>query len=198
MRILDVANLPIEQVISEAVSVLEMGGIVIYPTETTYGIGVDATSLKAVEKVLEYKARREGKPLSIAVCDAEMAEKYVEVNSTARNLYTNFLPGPLTVVSKSKGVVVKGVESESGTVGVRIPDYQLIRDIVAAFGKPITATSANASYKKRPYSIQDIFDSISEKQKNLIDLVLDAGTLPTRDPSTVVDTTLGDETVLRQ
>jgi tRNA threonylcarbamoyl adenosine modification protein YjeE len=127
-----------------------------------------------------------------------MAEQYVEVNAVAKNLYENFLPGPLTVVSKSLGTVAKGVESETGTLGVRIPDYQLVLDIVTALGKPITATSANASYKKRPYAVEDILNNISTKQQNLISLILDAGQLPKREPSTVVDTTLNQEVVLRQ
>jgi L-threonylcarbamoyladenylate synthase len=185
-------------VVEAAVSVLKSGGIVIYPTETLYGIGVDATNPDAVNKLLFYKTRREGKPLSIAVSGEEMAEEYVEVNDVARNLYRNFLPGPITVVSKSKGKVAPGVEAEIGTVGIRIPDYPLIVDIVKAFGKPITASSANASNQKRPYTVADILDNISDKQEALIDLVIDAGTLPKREPSTVVDTTLNQEVVLRQ
>jgi tRNA threonylcarbamoyl adenosine modification protein YjeE len=102
------------------------------------------------------------------------------------------------VVSKSLGKVAKGVESETKTLGIRIPDYPLVLNIIEKFGKPITATSANASYKKRPYKIEDILNNISLKQKNLISLILDAGELPKREPSTVVDTTLNSETVLRQ
>jgi L-threonylcarbamoyladenylate synthase len=198
MKIVSLAEMPCDQIVSETVSVLRNGGIVVYPTETVYGIGVDATNHAAVDRLIQYKARREGKPMSIAVWDVAMAELYVDVNSVAKNLYTNFLPGPLTVVSKSLGKVAQGVESETGTLGIRIPDYELVRDVVKSFGKPITATSANASYKKRPYSVQDILDSISEKQKGLIDLVIDAGELPRREPSTVVDTTLNQEIVLRQ
>ena len=179
MKILSLSQNSVEDIISEAVQVLQSGGIVVYPTETVYGIGVDATNQKAVS-------------------NASMAEDYVKVNDIARNLYTNFLPGPLTVVSKSLGKVARGVESEVGTLGIRIPDYPLMLDIVRVFGKPITATSANASYKKRPYKVQDIFDNISDKQKSLIDLVIDAGELPKHEPSTVVDTTLNQEVVLRQ
>jgi L-threonylcarbamoyladenylate synthase len=184
--------------VDEAVAVLSRGGVVVYPTETVYGIGVDATNQDAVDKLLVYKARREGKPLSIAVADAMMAEEYVEVNAIARNLYEHFLPGPVTVVSKSKGKVARGVESELGTVGIRIPDHTLVREVIKTLGKPIVATSANISYKKRPYTVQDVLSNLSEKQKNLIDLLLDAGELPKRDPSTVVDTTLNQEIVLRQ
>lgn len=197
-KILKISDASRDEIIKKAVAVLKNGDLIIFPTETMYGIGADATNQKAVNKLLEYKARREGKPLSIAVNSLEMAEKYVEVNSVAKNLYTNFLPGPLTIVSKSLGNVAKGVESEIKTIGVRIPEYSLVLDIISAFNKPITATSANASYKKRPYSTEDILENISTKQKNLISLILDAGHLPKREPSTVVDTTLNQEVILRQ
>jgi len=187
-----------ELVIQTAKDVLLAGGLVIFPTETVYGIGALATNQEAIDKLLSYKTRREGKPLSIAVDSIAMAEKYVEINETARNLYENFLPGPLTVVSKGLHTVANGVESETGTLGVRIPNYELVRKIVSKLGYPITATSANASYKKKPYSISDILENISDKQKELIDLIIDAGELPKREPSTVVDTTLGGEVVLRQ
>ena len=187
-----------EIIIEKAVSVLRAGGLVIFPTETVYGIGALATNQEAINKLLAYKTRREGKPLSIAVYDSAMAEQYVEANEVARNLYENFLPGPITVVSYGKHTVAKGVESEHGTLGIRIPDYPLIRNLIKKLGAPITATSANASYKKKPYTIEDILNNISEKQKNLIGLILDAGELPKREPSTVVDTTTGEQLVLRQ
>ena len=187
-----------ENSIKIAVDVLRNGGLVIYPTETVYGIGADATSPTAIKKLTNYKDRPIGKPYSIAVDSIEMAEKYVELNDTAKRLYKEFLPGPLTVVSQGKHTVATGVESETGTLGVRIPDYKLVIDIVHSFGKPITSTSANASYKKRPYSVSDILENISEKQKGLIDLIIDAGELPKNDPSTVIDTTIDDLVTLRQ
>lgn len=197
MKIIDVKNIAKEQVIKETVVCLQAGGLVIFPTETTYGAGVDATNQAAVDKLLRYKARREGKPLSIAVKDLAMAEKYVVLNDTARRLYNRFLPGPVTVVSQSLNQVAPGVNSEFGTLGVRIPDYQLILDIIYQFNRPITATSANASGAKRPYTVQDVFDNLSDKQKSLIDLVLDAGELPHNQPSTVIDTTLSTPVTLR-
>ena len=198
MKILLLQSQPLEKVIAEAVSCLARGGLLIYPTETTYGIGVDATNQRAVNALLTYKKRREGKPLSIAVFDMNMAEKFVDLNQAARNIYASFLPGPVTVVSKGKHVVVTGVESENGSLGIRIPAYDLVLQIVKAFGKPITATSANASYKKRPYCLEDIMQFLSPRQKSLIDLVIDAGELPHNEPSTVIDTTLDDVEVLRQ
>ncbi len=181
-----------------AVKVLKNGGLVIYPTETLYGIGVDATNQKAVKKLNEYKNRPFGKPYSIAVTDQKMAQGYVEVNETAKNLYKEFMPGPLTIISKGKHKTAPGIESEEGTLGIRIPNYKLVIDIVNGLKKPITATSANVSYKKRPYKISDVLNNISDKQKGLIDLIIDAGTLPKNEPSTVIDTTLDDPVVLRQ
>ncbi len=187
-----------ENSVDIAVKILKEGGLVIYPTETLYGIGADATNQKAVDKLTKYKNRPFGKPYSIAVTDKQMAKKFVELNKTAESFYDKFLPGPLTVISKGKHVLAKGVESEEGTLGIRIPDYKLVTDIVKTFGKPITSTSANASYKKRPYKISDILENISSRQKSLIDLIIDAGELPKNDPSTVIDTTLDDPVVLRQ
>lgn len=181
-----------------AVGVLAKGGLVVYPTETLYGIGADATNQKAVNKLTEYKNRPFGKPYSIAVTNQKMAEEYAQINKTAVALYQKFLPGPLTVISKGRHKLARGVESEDGNLGIRIPNYRLVTDIVSKFDKPITATSANASYKKRPYKISDIIENISDKQRNLIDLIIDAGELPPNDPSTVVDTTPDDPVTLRQ
>lgn len=198
MKTINLNNTSLETVIKETCAVLQSGGLVLFPTETTYGAGVDATNPQAVDKLLAYKSRREGKPLSILVANKDMAKQYVEVNEQADKLYNQFLPGPVTVVSKSLNKVANGVTSEFGTLGIRIPDYDLMLKISESYGKPITATSANASGKKRPYTIDDIFNNLSEKQKGLIDLILDAGTLPKNDPSTVIDTTLSVPVTLRK
>jgi len=197
MKTINVTKTPKKEVIKAVIKVLNSGGLIIFPTETTYGAGVDATNQEAVDKLLAYKSRREGKPLSIAVPNQKIAAEYVEINEQAQKLYERFLPGPITVISKSLGKVASGVESEFNTLGVRIPDHELILKILKEFGKPITATSANVSGKKRPYQVQDIFNNLSNKQQDLIDLVLDAGGLPKNDPSTVIDTTLSTPTTLR-
>jgi len=184
--------------IKEVVQKLESGGLVIFPCETVYGIACDSQNPEAVKKLNEYKQRPLGKPYAIMCSNLKMAEKYVELNEPAKNLYKTFLPGPVTVISKGRGNVAKGIESETGTLGVRIPDYKFMLDLIVKFGRPNVATSANASYQKRPYKISDIFENISEKQKKLIDLVIDVGELPKNEPSTVIDTTLDDPTVLRQ
>ena len=180
------------------IKTLNNGGIVIFPCETVYGVAVDSQNSSAVEKLNAYKARPLGKPYAIMCSDQKMAEGYVDLNKTAKDLYKKFLPGPVTVVSKGLEKVAKGIESETGTLGVRIPDYADLLKLISEFGRPIVATSANASYQKRPYKISDILDNISDKQKELIDLIIDVGELPKNEPSTVIDTTLDDLVVLRQ
>ena len=145
-----------------------------------------------------FKGSRGGKPVSVAVSDRKMAEEYVEINETAKNLYHNFLPGPLTVVSKSKARTVLALQAGRETLGVRMPDYSLALEIVAKFGRPITSTSANASGRKTPYCREDILKYTPQKSLKLVDLFLDAGHLPFHSPSTVVDTTLNEQRVLRQ
>lgn len=184
--------------LKKAVAALKKGGLVIYPTETCYGLGVDATNPKAVKKLLQYKGGRGNKPISIAVANQAMAEKYVTLNSTAKNLYRNFLPGPLTVVSQSRNATDPRLQAAGQTLGIRIPDYPFILKLIARFGKPITATSANTSGKKQPYSFTDWQRYTSAKKQTMINLFLDAGPLPKHEPSTVVDTILNEPTVLRQ
>lgn len=187
-----------QEIIAKAAEVLRAGGLVIYPTETTYGLGADATNPEAIQKLLAYKAKRSGKALSIMVADQTMAEGYVELNDTARSAYAKFLPGPVTVVSVGRHKVAPEVESSDGTLGIRISSYKLARDLAAALGRPFTATSANPSGEKRPYSVEDVLERCSPRQKELIDLIIDAGELPRNEPSTVVDTTLDSYRVLRQ
>jgi len=198
MRILKTSLSTPAEIVAEATNVLRQGGLVLFPTETTYGAGVDATNPEAVQKLLAYKSRREGKPLSIAVTDQKMAEKYVVISEAAAKLYRTFLPGPVTVISQSLGNVAPGVESEFGTLGVRIPDYPLVTALVEKLGVPITATSANGSGEKRPYTVADILQGLSATQTGLIDLIIDAGQLPERPPSTVIDTTLSTPVTFRQ
>ncbi len=198
MEIIKLENKNISEVVQKAVEVLKNGGSVIYPTETCYGIGVDATNQKAVDNLYDYKGFRGQKPFSMAVVDREMAEKYVHINEMADNLYKNYLPGPVTVVSEGKGLVAKGVETEYGTVGIRIPDHDLPVAIVKAFEKPMTATSANVSYKPVPYSIEQYLKLTPKKSLKYVDLIIDAGELPKNIPSTVLDTTMNSLQVLRE
>jgi len=184
-------------IIQEAVKTLNQNGLIIYPTETCYGIGAESNSPKAVAKLLDFKGRAKGKAISVAVSDQDMAKKYVEFNNTAKNLYKNFLPGPLTVISHSLGKVDPRLETIHRTLGVRIPAYPLILKIIKIFGRPITSTSANSSGKKPPYSLSDFKKYTSLKKQKLVNLFIDAGKLPHRPPSSVVNTTLNEPKMLR-
>lgn len=186
------------EIVDLASKVLKSGGIVVYPTETCYGIGVDSTNTEAVVSLLIYKGDRKGKPISVAVSGIKMAKDYVEFNPQSTNLFKNFLPGPITVVCDGKHKVDPKLESEDGKLGLRYPNHKLALQIIKIFGKPITSTSANVSHGKTPYKISDILDNISDAKKELINLIIDAGALPHHLPSTIVDTTLNDPKILRQ
>jgi L-threonylcarbamoyladenylate synthase len=188
----------LEAALNEAVACLERGELILYPTETTYGLGADATNPNAIERLLQYKTNRGDKALSVLVADQAMAEHYIELNATAKQAYQAFLPGPVTVVSVGKHQVAPGVESASGGLGIRISSHPVAQALIEKFGRPITATSANASGKKRPYAIEDILATTSARQQSMISLAIDAGTLPPNEPSTVIDTTLESLQVLRQ
>src|SRR5574344_1888407 len=153
--------------VKKAVETLKNGGLIVYPTETCYGLGGDVTNPVALKKIMEYKKLRGSKPISIAVSSIEMAKEYVEINEMASNLYSNYLPGPITVISKSKGVLVPPVVSIQGAVGVRYPAYPFALELIEKFGKPITATSANMSYKATPYSIDQLIKDLPKKSMDL-------------------------------
>lgn len=183
--------------ITLATSALQRGELVIYPTETCYGIAGDSTNPDAVTKLLAYKGDRH-RQVAIAVADRAMAKKYVTINAAGENLYSNFLPGPITVISKSLQHVDERLESGDGGLGIRIPNYPFSLELITQFGKPITATSANTSGKKEPYSLQDWQKYTTIDKQGMVSIFLDAGKLLDRPTSTVVDTTLNDPQILRQ
>ncbi len=194
---MEIINAEDKKIIQKTCEVLNNGGLIVYPTETSYAVGVDATNSAAVTKLLEYKKRPEGRAISVAVASKDQAEEFVEINSQAQNFYKNFMPGPVTIISNSKNKVDYRLEAENGTLGIRIPNYKLILNILSEFKKPVTATLASLPGAKTPYSIDDILSTLPNKQKDLIDLIIDGGQLPKNPPSTVIDTTASELTVLR-
>ncbi|MFH2019093.1 MAG: L-threonylcarbamoyladenylate synthase [bacterium] len=194
---MQVINITDSSAVSQAVKALAEGKIIIYPTETCYGLGVDAGNPDAVSRLLTYKGDRY-RQVSIAVNSLKMAKKYVSLNSMASNLFHEFLPGPITVISNSRGLLDSRLESTTGTLGVRFPAHPLALSLIKAFGKPLTATSANTSGKKEPYSLADWQKYTTKTKQNMVSLFLDAGQLLERPTSTVVDTTLNSPTILRQ
>ncbi|MEK7070333.1 MAG: L-threonylcarbamoyladenylate synthase [Patescibacteria group bacterium] len=186
-----------QKTIQNAVEILKKGGLVVFPTDTVYGLLVDAKNAEAVAKLVEFKERPAGKAISIFVSDLSMLEEYVEIDDKARNTLEQILPGPYTVVLRSKHKVRKELEAENGTLGVRIPASQLINQLIREFGGPITATSANLAGRSPHYSVESFLKELSVKKRALIDLIVDEGTLPRNKPSTVIDLTQSNIKILR-
>jgi len=187
-----------EEIIKKTAEVIEAGGLVIFPSDTVYILAVDPTNQKATDKLLAFKNRWAGKAISVAVTDKKMAENYVELSDNAKNIYANLLPGPFTTISAGKHRMAKGIEAENGTLGIRIPDNKYIHDLATALGKPVTATSANLSGRTPHYSIESFLKTLSLKKKRMIDLIVDAGKLPSNKPSTVIDATEPEIKILRR
>lgn len=186
-----------EDVINRTLKVLKAGGLVVFPSDTVYGLLADATNPKAVDKLLYFKERPSGKAISVFVADKEMAGEYVILNQNANNIINNLLPGPFTLICNSRHKTDSRLEAENGTLGIRIPDYSPVTELLKQFGKPITATSANVSGNPPVHSISALVKNLSQKKKNALNLVIDAGILPKNKPSTVVDTTTGQLRTLR-
>jgi L-threonylcarbamoyladenylate synthase len=165
-------------IIERAVSVLQRDGLVVYPTDTVYGLGADALSEEAVLRVYEAKGRPLGHPISVAVSDREMLCCIALVSPEAEALIDRFLPGPMTLVLPAKFLLPPLLMAGTGHIGVRIPDHDIALSLIRAFDSPITATSANRSGGKDPRSEDEI--DIPH------DLLISAGALPGV-PSTVVD-----------
>ena len=165
-------------IIERAVSVLMHDGLIIYPTDTLYGLGADAFSDEAIEKVYEAKKRDLSKPISIAVSDFEMLAAVSPINRFAEEFIEKFLPGPVTVVVPARKMLPAMLTGGTGMIGIRIPAHDLALQIIERFDAPITATSANLSGGKDP--------QIPEECTVPRDLFVDGGRLPGT-PSTVVD-----------
>jgi len=187
VRWLDVRKGCDDACVSEVVSVWRSGGLVVYPTDTVYGLGADAENEAAVLKVYEIKGREREKPLTIAVSDFEMLEKYAVLNEVSRELVRHFLPGKVTFILPKTERVLDSVNPRA--IGVRIPDLDLTRHLIRSFGRAVTATSANRSGSPPKRDPREVAEEIEA------DLILDYGVLPPSKPSTVVDLT-GERPVL--
>lgn len=185
-------------IIEESLEILKKGGLVIFPSDTVYGLLVDATSQKAVRKLIDFKNRPPGKPISVFVSDFSMLKDYVKVDDKQETILKQVLPGPFTVVLDSKYKVCPHLESEKGTLGVRLPAYPLIIDLVKKFGKPVTATSANLSGRPPHYQVETLLKELPKSKKGLIDCIVNIGKLPRNKPSTIIDLTAPTIKVIRQ
>jgi L-threonylcarbamoyladenylate synthase len=180
-----------------ASGVLRKGGVIIYPTDTLYGLGADAFSDEAVAKVYAIKGRREDKPMHAVFSDMKMVEEYAELNDVARKLAERFLPGALTLVLQKKSGLDKGIVKGIETIGVRIPDNEFCLELAKTYGKPYTATSANRSGETPEISIEKIKTQLGESAR-LVDLAVDAAVFPMRPPTTVVNVMTGSPVILRE
>lgn len=168
------------------VQILKQGGILLYPTDTLYGLGVDALNVDALRKLKELKGRNDNKAISIVVADMKMAGEYAEVTPLALKLAEAFLPGKLTLVLSAKPNLPEELTAGTGTIGVRIPNHLLCLNLARELGRPFTATSANVSDKEPERSVPGILTQFGESAVS-INRVIDAGELAESLPSTVVD-----------
>lgn len=179
----------------KAAGVLRSGGVILYPTDTLYGLGASAFSDEAVDRVYEIKGRDANKAMHAVFADMQMVEEYAEVNDLARKLAEKFLPGALTLVLKKKAGT-GGIARNMQTIGVRIPDNSFCLEVARSLGKPFTATSANVAGGSTGLKVDEILKQLG-RSAHMIDLVVDAGELPLRAASTVVDVSAGVLNVLR-
>ncbi len=186
------------QVIHYTAEILKKGGLVIFPSDTVYGLLVDATNEKAVKKLIEFKNRTPGKAISVFVSDFEMMKNIVQIGTIHELSLHSLLPGSFTVILKSKGEVSSLLESEKKTLGVRLVNYQFVNSLIKRFGKPLTATSANLANRPPHYSIETLQKELPKNKIEMVDLIVDAGKLPRNKPSTVVDLTETDVKIIRK
>lgn len=189
--------------IARAVEMLKAGKSVAYPTDTSYGLAVDATNTAAIRELYRIKERGFGKPVHVVIPSFAYASLIAKVTSPARRLFKKFLPGPFTLVLplKSRARGLELLSAGSGTIGVRMPNHPVALALVRKLGRPITTTSANPSAHLSggydSYSARDVFEQFKHKKRQP-DLILDAGQLRTRKPSTIVALIGERVTILRQ
>ncbi|HEX3033602.1 MAG TPA: L-threonylcarbamoyladenylate synthase [Thermodesulfobacteriota bacterium] len=175
-------------------SILKREGIIIYPTETLYGMGAIASNEESVSKIFEVKGRPHGKPIPILVRDRDMLAEFAEITEQASKLIDAFLPGPLTLILKEKKNLPVLITAGTGKVAVRISRHPFVKRLFNLVSEPITSTSANISAGENLFS----FDEIYRVFKDKVDLIIDSGNLPPSKGSTVVDLTVEPPVVVRE
>ncbi|GAC1574765.1 MAG: hypothetical protein NVS3B9_6800 [Candidatus Doudnabacteria bacterium] len=191
MKILKLTAKNQSEIIDQAVAVLKGGGSVAYPTDTSYGLGVDVSNPKALKKLYQIKERNINQPVHLLVPSVKFAKKLVFWNKVAEKLSVSFWPGPFSMALpiRSSEKYYKKISGREGYLGLRMPKTNFALLLVQSLGKPISATSANPSGKLRggfdSYSAKDVINQF-DKQKYQPDLVIDAGNLKKVSPSTFV------------
>jgi L-threonylcarbamoyladenylate synthase len=179
--------------IKAAAQIIKTGGIVVFPTETVYGLGCDPLNTQAVQRLLTIKGDRK-KPFPVLVASLDEANRIAKISDNGKKLATKFWPGPLTIVSPKKealdGVVTFGLN----TVGLRTPNNQVALNLIELSGGLLIGSSANLTAEEPPQSVSEMSKELIEK----VDLVLDDGPTTEGIPSTVVDLTLDNPEILRE
>ena len=173
--------------ISEALRILKQGGIVAYPTDTAYGLAVDATNARAVRKLYRLKGRNFHNPIHVIPPTKIWINKLVKLTPAAKRLIDQLMPGPLTLVLplKASGASWQLLSAGTQTLGIRRPKHKLALDLAMGLGKPITTTSANLSGRPNVYSVSELKQQLPQHIYGHI-YALDGGRLPRTRPSAVV------------
>ena len=173
-----------EAVFANARTVLLAGGVIAFPTDTFYGLGVDPFNREAVNRIFELKGREKNKPLILLISSRVQLETMVkEITPAHSALIQKFWPGPLTLLFKPGSVIPENVSAESNRIGIRQPGNTMTRNLISALGQPITAPSANLSGESSPITAKQVQQSFG----NRVDLIIDGGTCQVGRPSTLVD-----------
>jgi len=183
----------VEEAIIEAAEIVRGGGVVVYPTETVYGLGCDPLNPEAVYRLLRVKGRGR-KPLPVAASSVERAREIAYFTPLAERVASLFLPGPLMLILRAKVQFPRGVTCGLETVGVRVPDHPVALRLAELSGGCLVSTSANKSGEPPPRDVEEAVAQIGGE----VDLILDAGPSPLGRPSTILDLTSEKPRVLRE
>lgn len=181
-----------ENIIDEAIEVLANGGVVLYPTDTVYGLGANIFDIRAVRNVFDIKQRSLLKPLSILVSDVKAIDLVAKVSIEQKKVINSHLPGPYTFILKKRKIVPRVVTSGSNYVGVRVPDNEIACRLAKLF--PITTTSANLSDEDVLSCPNEIMDQLDCE----VDLVIDVGELNSNHASKIVDLSGRNPKIIRK
>lgn len=179
----------------QAKAVLKNGGIVVYPTETAYGLGCDARNAGTVREIYRIKGREKKKSLAVIAANLAMVKRFFMVDAAALRLAARHWPGPLTIVLKTRDARMQKALGRKW-VGVRISSHRTAVALSRALGAPIVSTSANQSGRKNGYRLSAVRRSLGAARRGLP--MIDGGVLQYRKPSTVVRFRRGVPVVLRQ
>jgi tRNA threonylcarbamoyl adenosine modification protein (Sua5/YciO/YrdC/YwlC family) len=188
---------PNPKAIDQIVEVLKKGGVIIYPTDTVYGMGCDITNQKAIERICKLRGIKPEKANFSFICsDLRHISDYIKpIDTTVFRVLKKALPGPFTFIFNANNNVPKLLSSNKKTVGIRVPDNAIAREIVLRLGNPILSTSIHDDDEVIEYSTDP--ELIHEKYEDKVDLIVDGG-YGDNEPSTVVDCTSGDFEIIRQ